>query len=268
MTEPTSTLKPVSLITGASEGIGHALAYEFAQDKHDLILLARSTQKLEALRLALVDQYAIQVFIVTEDLASATYLAAIEKVLQDNDLYLRYLVNNAGIGLAGYFHKRSWAETQQLLDVNIQALTRLSYHFLPDMLARKDGGILNIASLGAFIPGPYQSAYYASKSYVVSLTKALSVENFFSGVHFSALCPGPVKTNFHEKMGAETAYYSDSAATESAKKVARMGYSGLMCDKTLVFPGVLNFFTAVALKVIPHDLLLPFMAWILKRRVK
>ncbi len=268
MTKKQDNLKPVSLITGASEGIGKALAHEFAQGKHDLVLLARSKEKLEAVQAVLVKEYGIRVFVLQEDLAQHSYLESLDKLLADNQLYIRFLVNNAGLGLAGYFHKRTMAETQQLLAVNIHALTTLSHHYLPDMLERSDGGILNIASLGAFIPGPYQVVYYASKSYVVSLTKALSVENFFSGVRFSVLCPGPVKTGFHKKMGAETAYYSDTAATESAQKVAAMGYSGLMCDKSVVFPSLTNFLGAVALKFIPHDLLLPFMAWILRRRVK
>ncbi len=261
-------LKPVTIITGGSEGIGKALAYEFAQGGHNLILLSRSKDKLETLQKDLMKDYQIKVSILVADLGQDTYLDPLDALLEREGFYVRYLVNNAGIGLAGSFHHRTLAETQQLLDVNISALTKLSYHYLPDMLARKEGGILNIASLGALIPGPYQAAYYASKSYVVSLTKALAYENYFSGVTFSALCPGPVKTGFHKKMGAETAHYSDTVGTESARKVARMGYSGLICGKTLVFPSVLNFIGAVALKLIPHDLLLPFMAWILKRRTK
>ena len=150
----------------------------------------------------------------------------------------------------------------------MRALTDLSRQFLPDMLERGGGGILNIASMGGLLPGPYQAAYYASKAYVISLTKALSWEVWGTGVQISALAPGPVKTKFHARMGARSQLYIKSGGGISAARAARMGYSGFRCGKCLIIPGILSQMGAVALKIIPHDLLMPFMAWFLKARIK
>jgi short-subunit dehydrogenase len=134
------------------------------------------------------------------------------------------------------------------------------------MLARRDGGILNVSSLGGMVAGPYQAAYYASKAYVLSFTRALAWECLGRGVRISVLLPGPVRTEFHQRMGANHAFYMRLGAGIRPERVARMGYSGFMCGKQLIIPGLLGPFNALALKIIPHDLLLPVIGWFLAAR--
>ncbi len=261
-------LAPITIITGGSEGIGKALALEFAQGGFDLLLVARSQQRLEKTAHEISATHDINVLTLKCDLAEEDSGGKITSFLKHKNYYCQYLVNNAGFGLAGDFAKHDEATIRNLVDLNVRALTDLSRQFLPDMLERGDGGILNIASMGGLLPGPYQAAYYASKAYVISLTKALSWESWGTGVQISALAPGPVKTKFHARMGARSELYVKSGAGISAAKAARMGYSGFMCGKCLIIPGILSQLGAVALKIIPHDLLMPFMAWFLKARIQ
>ena len=264
----TRKLAPITLITGGSEGIGKALALEFAQGGFDLLLVARNKLRLEASAQEISQQFDVKVLTLSCDLADLKECNKIEEFLTQEHLYCQNLVNNAGFGLAGDFSRHNESSIRELVDLNVRALTDLSRRFLPDMLERGDGGILNVASMGGLLPGPYQAAYYASKAYVISLTKALSWEVWGSGVHICALAPGPVRTKFHARMGARSELYIKSGAGISAKRTARMGYSGFMCGKSLIIPSILSQLGALALKIIPHDLLMPIMAWFLKARIQ
>jgi short-subunit dehydrogenase len=139
-------------------------------------------------------------------------------------------------------------------------------HYLPGMRLRGRGGLLNLASLGGYTPGPYQAAYYASKAYVISLTEAIAAETAGEGVRACALAPGPVDTAWHERAGAETALYRSLVPPASAASVARAGYLGYLLGLRVVVPGLLNPFLALALKLLPHRLMVPFIAWLLKPR--
>lgn len=134
------------------------------------------------------------------------------------------------------------------------------------MRLRGRGGILNVASLGGYTPGPYQAAYYASKAYVISLTEAIAVETAGEGVRLCALAPGPVNTRFHERMGAESALYRGLVLPASARSVARAGYLGLMLGLRVVVPGLINPFLALALRIMPHRIMVPIVGWLLKPR--
>ncbi len=260
-------LTPLTIITGGSQGIGKALAVEFAQGQHNLLLIARDLQTLDKTAEMIRERFDVVVLTLACDLKGNQAISTIDKLLRLEKFYCQNLVNNAGFGLAGNFANHSEVTILDLVDLNIRALTALSRHFLPDMLERGEGGILNIASMGGLLPGPYQAAYYASKAYVVSLSQALSWEVWGSGIHICALAPGPVRTNFHQTMGARSELYIKSGAGISAKKAARMGYSGFKCGKSLIIPGILSQLGAVALKIIPHDLLMPVMGWFLKARI-
>lgn len=142
----------------------------------------------------------------------------------------------------------------------------LTRHFLPDMLARARGGILNVASLGGFLPGPHQAAYYASKAYVVSLTEALAIENAGCGVRICAAAPGPVDTKFHEKMGAAGAFYLKLMWPMDPVRAARIIYSGFAGRRTIIVPGLLASLNSFGARYMPHAILTPVMGWILKRR--
>ena len=260
--------KPLTLITGGSQGIGKALAFEFAGGGYDLLLVARDKQQLEKNAGILREQHGVTVLVLACDLVHVESCTSIEELLERENFYCQNLVNNAGFGLAGDFSSLNEDSIRDMIDLNVRTLTVLSRRFLPDMLERGEGGILNIASMGGLLPGPYQAAYYASKAYVISLGKALSWECFGTGVHISTLAPGPVRTEFHRSMGSRSELYIKTGAGISAKKAAHMGYTGFLCGKSLIIPGILSQFGAVALKVIPHDLLMPVMAWFLKARLK
>ncbi|MCP4933800.1 MAG: SDR family oxidoreductase [bacterium] len=268
MSSAPQQLAPITIITGGSEGIGKALAFEFAQGGLDLLLVARSQQRLDKTARQISTTHDVKVLTLKCCLADEDSGSKIAAFLKKQNHYCQNLVNNAGFGLAGDFAQHDEAAIRDLVNLNVRALTDLSRQFLPDMLARNGGGILNIASMGGFLPGPYQAAYYASKAYVISLTKALSWETWGTDVQISVLAPGPVKTRFHARMGARSELYVKSGAGISASKAARMGYSGFMCGKCLIIPGILSQLGAVALKIIPHDLLMPFMAWFLRARTQ
>ncbi len=153
-----------------------------------------------------------------------------------------------------------------MLDLNVDALTRLMRHALPAMLARGEGGIINVASLGGLVPGPNQAAYYASKAYVVSLTRAVATENAGRGVRLMALAPGPVDTGFHRAMGAELSFYRQLMIALSPEQTARAAYRGYVLGLHLVVPGITAKLLQIALWIIPHALLLPIIGWLLRRR--
>jgi short-subunit dehydrogenase len=258
--------QPVTLITGGSEGIGRALATEFAARGHRLMLIARSETYLQTAAAELGRDYGVAVHTAVIDLSAHDAVARVEAALEAAGLYPDYLVNNAGFGLNGHFTDHEAVRISQLIELNIGTLTGLIRRYLPDMLARARGGILNIASVGGLFPGPYTAAYYASKAYVVSLTEALAYENAGRGVRISAALPGPVATRFHEKMGASNGIYLQLQTVPRAETVARVTYSGFMGRRTLITPGIMTTFNAIAVRFIPHFLLVPFIGWFLKQR--
>jgi len=154
----------------------------------------------------------------------------------------------------------------QLLELNITALTELCHEYLPDMIRRGQGGILNIASLGGMTPGPYQAAYYASKAYVISLTESLAQEASGKSVRISVVAPGPVSTKFHEKMGAGRAFYLRAFGVMDTQSIARSAIRGWRWNRRVITPGLFNTFSALALRIIPHTLSMPILAWLLKPR--
>lgn len=258
--------KPATVITGASEGIGRALADEFARAGHILLLIARSQANLEQAAAELRSAYGVPVHIAAVDLAKDGAVAQVEDALNQAGLYADYLVNNAGIGSGGPFQEENEERLDQLIRLNVGALTALTRRFLPDMLKRTRGGVLNIASIGGLIPGPYQAAYYASKAYVVSLTEALAYENAGRGVRICCATPGPVATRWHEKVGAANANYLKLQTVMRPESVARIIYSAFMGRRRLISPGVVATFNSFAVRFIPHFILVPFIGWFLKQR--
>lgn len=257
---------PVVVITGASEGIGRALADEFAKGGHGLLLVARNNEALEAAAEVLRRDFRVPVHVAAIDLTTPDAVARVEAALSVAGLYADYLVNNAAFGMGGAFAEQDAARLDQLVSLNVGALTALTRRYLPDMLRRGRGGVLNIASLGGLLPGPYQAAYYASKAYVVSLTEALAYENAGRGVRISAATPGPVATRFHAKMGVGNANYLKLQRIMNPESVARVVYSGFMGRRTLISPGIMATFNFYAVGLIPHFILVPFIGWFLRQR--
>ncbi len=257
---------PVCIITGGSEGIGRHLANAFAEQGFRLLLVARSQDNLERAASELRRELSAEVHVASIDLATRDCVAHIREVLDEHRLYADILVNNAGIGLGGDFTGQEPERIAELCRLNIEALTLLTRAFLPDMLRRGRGGVLNIASLGGLLPGPYQAAYYASKAYVVSFTEALAHENAGRGVRICVAAPGPVATRFHERMGASGALYLRLLSVMPPDRAARIIHGGFLAGANVVVPGIMPSFNAFAVRYIPHFILVPFIGWFLKQR--
>jgi short-subunit dehydrogenase len=263
---PFAGLRPAVVVTGGSEGIGLELARQFALNGHDVMLVARRLEPLEQAAARIRAETKVDAAVLSLDITSAGAVEAIDAALAAHRAYADVLVNNAGIGLSGLFHDHPPQDVQSLIDLNIVALTGLTRHYLPGMRARGRGGILNVGSLGGYIPGPYQAVYYATKAYVVSLTEAIAAETAGEGVRICALLPGPVDTKFHERMGAESALYRSFVPPASAQSVARAGYRGYQLGWRVMVPGLVNPFLALAMRILPHRIVIPIVGVLLKQR--
>jgi len=264
---------PAVVITGASRGIGRSLASCFARAGRDVVLIARNAEPLDAvarevsqsasLRATSARAAPVRAVPIALDVTRPDAPEILARALADTRLYMDVLVNNTGIGLAGPFAGQGAGDIERLITLNITAATRLMHAALPAMLARGRGGILNVASLGGLVPGPYQATYYASKAYLVSLTEAVAYEARGRGVRIAAVAPGPVNTAFHAAMRAENALYRSIVPAMSADAVARSAYRGYMMGRTVIAPGVLATAAALALKILPHTVSVPIVGALL-----
>jgi uncharacterized protein len=250
----TQEKRPITLITGASAGIGAALAHEFAAHGHELVLVARREQALGALADAIAAKGMPRPTVLPADLARADAAQVIGAALDRRDLEPDVVVNNAGFGLLGAADTLDRAEQLAMIDVDVRALTDLSLAFVDSLKSRR-GGILNVASIAAFMPGPGMAVYYASKAYVLSFSEALHRELKPKGVRVTALCPGPVPTEFQARAGM-SADPLPGLFTRSAEQVAKDGYRGLMQGRRVVIPGAVNRAATTALRFAPRSLLL------------
>jgi uncharacterized protein len=257
-------LKPVTIITGASEGVGAAFAAQLAHQDQPLLLIARDGTRLEAVAATLHRSGRPSIATLALDLTNPGAAGAIDTALAGLGGYADVLINNAGIGLSGSFADTSEADIETLLALNIAAQTRLARHMLPGMLARGRGGILFVASLAAYTPGPWQAVYYASKAYLLSLAEALAVETAGMGVRICCLAPGPVDTAFHSKMRAERSLYRWIIPSQSASRVAAIGLLGYRLGLRVLVPGVLTAGLGLALRLLPHRLTLPIVGVLLR----
>ncbi len=257
---------PVALVTGASEGLGLALAIEFARASHSLLLVARTRSALVLAAKDIRQAAGVDVHIHVADLSTNEGCESVELALVEYGLHVEFLVNNAGVGLSGPFVENGSDDLVRLVDLNMRAVTDLTRRLLPGMIARGSGGVLNVASLGGYLPGPYQAAYYASKAYVISLSEALAYELADTNVRVSVVAPGPVKTRFHERMGAQNDNYIRFMGLMSVEQVAQSAYVNFMRGRKVIVPGTVNMVSALFLRILPHTLLVPFAAWLLRRR--
>ena len=247
-------MKPVTLITGASAGIGTELARVFAANGHELVLVARREERLTALADEIEAAGRPRPTVLALDLERRDAAARIATELTMRGLEPANVVNNAGFGLSGPAAALSRDEQLGMIDLNIRTLTELSLAFV-DSLARHRGGILNVASIAAFLPGPGMAVYYASKAYVLSFSEALHRELAGRSIRVTALCPGPVLTEFQARSGMRL----DRTMTMvlvPADRVAQIGYSGLMRGKRVVVAGFAMKLAALLLRFMPHALLL------------
>jgi uncharacterized protein len=262
MTTADGKRRGVAIVTGASEGIGAELARVFAARGHDLALVARRADRLEALADEIVARGAERrPLVVGLDLCEPGAIDALAKALDEAGARAEILVNNAGFGLLGRVERLDPSEQLAMVDLNVRALTALTLRFLPAIVASQ-GAILNVASIAAFMPGPNFAIYYATKAYVLSFSEALTEELRPSGVKVSCLCPGPVETGFQARSGfaLEGKMGAARLALVSPAEVARQGYEGLMAGRRVVVPGLLNRVIVLVARHVPRGLLLPLMA--------
>lgn len=249
--------KQLALITGASKGIGLELAKCFARDGYDLVLVARSEDELRQAAQAMNAENAqITCHVVATDLSKPKQSCleiddALKKLSQPVDV----LVNNAGFGMKTAFASADLETQMDILEVNMVALTRLSRMYLPGMLQRKRGGILNVASVAGFFPGPMMSVYYATKAYVISLSEALANEVAGTGVVISCTCPGPTYTHFQKRADVDGSKLFKLSPVQSAAAVADEGYRGFKRGQTIVITGIANKFAVTSGKMIPRGLM-------------
>ena len=241
----------IALITGASSGIGYELARLFAQDHYDLVLVARDKPKLTQLASDLANRYSILAKVIEKDLSKPSAPIELYEELKRASLSIDILVNNAGTGVYGLFSDSNLEDQLNALQVNIMSVTSLTHLFLPAMIKKRKGKILNVASTAAFQPGPLMGCYFASKAYVLFFSEALTNELRGSGVTVTALCPGPTQTNFQSRTGTEN--IRESSMMMGAESVAQVGYKGLMKGKTVVVPGLINKILALLVRFFPRD---------------
>jgi short-subunit dehydrogenase len=259
MSTQSSTLLPICLITGASSGIGKALAHEFASHGHALVLTARREPELNALADAIAAKGHSRPHVIAADLGQPEGVAKLAASLQQAGLEPAILVNNAGFGLVGDVALLDRAKQLAILDLNDRALTDLTLRFVGS-IKRHKGGILNVASIAGFMPGPGMAVYHASKAYVVSLTEALHEELKADGVKVCALCPGPVPTEFNDRAGIPDDYFPQ-ALSRSAERVARDGYDGFMGGHRIVVPGGPNRLATLLPRLLPRSWILAAVNW-------
>jgi uncharacterized protein len=229
--------KGTALITGASSGIGLHLAHVFARNGHNLVVVSPIPSEIAEVANQIQTQFGVSVRALPIDLTSREKNpSAFAEVADD----VRILCNNAGLGLRGRFEEVPLEDHLHILRVNVEAVLRLTAFFLPKFIARGSGRILNTASIAGFEPGPLMASYHASKAYVLSLTESLATENQKTGVTFTALCPGPVDTDFFAKAGMPEAIAFQKGNLMAPQEVAEAAYEGLMAGKRTVIPGALN----------------------------
>jgi short-subunit dehydrogenase len=262
-------LAPATVITGASEGLGFALARRIARERRTIVLLARSLDVLEGAAGALAAEFPkSRVIAEVLDISEADAPAKLDTLLARHGVYLDVLVNNAAIGLGGEFAEVDQARLDELVATNVAALTRLTRYYLPPMLGRARGGIMNLASLASFVPGPWQAPYFASKAYVLSLTAAIGRECSGRGVRICAIAPGPFETRIHRKMRTSNTYYRLLLPSTSADRMARLAWRSYRIGRRVVVPGIVNGAFAWSARAMPYEILLPLVSWLMRPRAR
>jgi short-subunit dehydrogenase len=239
--------RPVTLITGASAGLGVEFARQCVARGEEVVLVARRKDRLNTLAAEVGNAH-----VIAADLAVPGAANGIHGEIKSRGLWVRTLINNAGFGLRGRFDELPLDRQLEMIDLNIRALTDLSFVMIPEMVQRGGGSILNVASTAAFQPGPKMAVYFATKAFVLSFTEALHEEWKDGGIKVSALCPGPTRTEFGEVAGIGTLGSFDRLSME-AGPVVRAGLDGLERNRAIVIPGSINKLGAWSTRFAPRS---------------
>lgn len=249
------------MVTGASAGIGRALAMEFADGGYDLVVVARREERLEDVEDVAEGDHGVDVHPVPMDLAADGAAEELHDEVSDLDVHVDALVNNVGIGTYGPFHESDIEAELDEVRLNVELPVHLSRLFLPGMVERDEGVVLNVASMAGFQPGPRMAGYYASKAHVRSLSESLAHELNDTGVSVTALCPGPVSTEFQDRAGMADSRIG-STFSHSLEAVASAGYRGAMSGDPVVIPGLAMKAVYIASKFAPRFLQRRGAAWV------
>lgn len=247
-------MKNTALITGASNGIGLELARIHASTGKDLVLVARSADKLNRLKTELESKYQVEVLTISKDLSLKEAPQQIFDELQQQDIQVEYLINNAGFGDYGFFHESSWEKEEQMIDLNMKSLTHLTRLFLPEMVKRRSGRIMNVASTAAFQPGPLMAIYYATKHYVLAFSEAIANEVKDYSVTVTALCPGPTESGFQKVAAMEDSKLVNGVKMPTSAEVAEYGYQSMLKGKVVAIHGRANSLMAKSVGFLPRNL--------------
>ncbi|MDQ3292063.1 MAG: SDR family oxidoreductase [Bacteroidota bacterium] len=243
-----------ALITGASGGIGYELAKQFARHQHNVVLVARSEAKLIEIAQELQATYGIQAIVLAQDLSNPDAVSTIFSELQSRNIIIDFLVNNAGFGDFGFFVETDWAKEERMINLNITTLTHFTKVFARDMVKRRFGRILNVASTASFQSGPLMAVYFATKAYVLSFSEAIANELQGTGVTVTALCPGPTESGFMQASALESSKLFKGKKIPGSSEVAAFGYKALMSGKTVAVHGFRNWLIANSARFAPRKL--------------
>jgi uncharacterized protein len=246
-----ASFRPITLVTGASSGIGAALATVFAERGHEVVLVARREAQLASVAQTIVGTGG-KARVIADDLSRSEASARIARELFRLGLEPEIIVNNAGFGLAGAAADLDPARQLEMIDVNVRTLTKLSLSWI-ESLKRHSGGILNVASVAGFLPGPYMAVYYATKAYVLAFSEALNRELRPAGVRVTVLCPGPVRTEFQTRAGMDEKL--PGWLEHPVREVARQGYEGLRQGRAVVVPGWGNKLVTLMPRLLPRGVM-------------
>lgn len=247
-------MNKTALITGASSGLGKEFARIHASKGGNLVLIARSKDKLEALKFELEKQFSVSVRVIVKDLSDQYAPKAVYDELKAQKIQVDYLINNAGFGDFGLFADTNWEKQLEMINLNVTCLTYLTRLFLPDMIKNKSGKVLNIASTAAFQPGPTMSVYFATKAYVLSFSEAIANELKGTGVTVTALCPGATETGFKKASALEDSNLFKGNQIATSKEVAEFGYTKMMEGKTVAIHGLVNNLMAQSVRFAPRSI--------------
>jgi len=252
------------LITGASGGIGYELAKLFARDRHNLVLVARTADKLAQVA-AELQTYGVTVRTIPLDLTTPPAPRFLFDQLQRENIAIDILINNAGFGAYGEFAQMPEETIFGQIALNITALTELTRIFLPPMIERRQGRVMNVASTAAFQPGPLLAVYYATKAYVLSFSEALANELRHSGVSVTCFCPGATHTDFARRAGVENSRLFKKVGGMSSQKVALDGYRAVMEGRTLAISGAHNWLVAQSTRFAPRKMITAISRWVAEK---
>jgi short-subunit dehydrogenase len=241
-----------ALITGASNGIGLELAKVHASKGGDLVLVARNKSKLDELKTELENQYKVSVYTIGKDLSAINSAQEIYDETTKQNIQIDYLINNAGFGDFGMFVETEWNKELQMINLNITTLTQFTKLYLQDMVKRRSGKIMNVASTAAFQSGPIMAVYFATKAYVLSFSEAVNNEVSDKGVTITTLCPGATESGFQSAAAMEESNLVKGKKLPTSKEVAEYGYASMMKGKTVAIHGLMNWIMANSVRFVPR----------------